>query len=139
MRHRLLAMRRWLAQKRRCGAPLDALLRQPLQPPTTSFRDAEIVSLDIETTGLDPASAEMLSVGWVIVRNGKVDLSSARSYLVRPRGGVGDSASIHGLTDTVVGEGHDVFETTSRPLSDLDHDTLNPGAEALAQLQRDMR
>ncbi len=47
----------------------------------------------------------MLSVGWVVMRNGRVDLSTARSYLVRPSGDVGTSASVHGLTDTIVSAG----------------------------------
>lgn len=49
----------------------------------------------------------MLSVGWVIIRGARIDLRSTESYIVRPSGDVGDSASVHGLTDTVVGAGHD--------------------------------
>jgi DNA polymerase-3 subunit epsilon len=67
----------------------------------------EFVSLDIETTGLDAATADMLSVGWVLIREGKVDLRTAESFIVRPSGGVGNSASVHGLTDTLVGTGLD--------------------------------
>ena len=56
---------------------------------------------------LDAATADMLSVGWVVIRDGRVDLSSARTHIVRPSGDVGSSASVHGLTDTMVGLGHD--------------------------------
>ena len=62
----------------------------------------EFVCLDIETSGLDPATAELLSVGWVTVRNGRVPLRSAVRLLARPDGEVGDSATVHGLTDTAV-------------------------------------
>ncbi len=102
-----LRFRRWRQKRRGLAAPLQHLLAQPVPSGRTPFLDLELLSLDIETTGLDPASAEMLSVGWAVVRNGKVDLSTAQFYLVRPDGEVGNSASVHGLTDTVVGAGSD--------------------------------
>ena len=107
MKERLLTLRRWNARRRGVREPLDAFLEKPIPSLRKSFRETEFVALDIETTGLDANVDEMLSVGWVVIRRGKVDLSTARSYLVRPSGEVGKSASVHGLTDTVVGEGHD--------------------------------
>lgn len=107
MNHRMLAIRRWLVRNRQFEAPFDELLRQPPPSPHTTFEDAEIVSLDIETTGLDPTSADMLSVGWVIIEGGRIDLASAETHIVRPSGDVGSSASVHGLTDTVVMAGKD--------------------------------
>jgi DNA polymerase-3 subunit epsilon len=107
MKERWLTLRRWNARRRGVQEPLAAFLSGPVPSLRTTFRDAEFVSLDIETTGLDANADEMLSVGWVVIRDGKVDLSTAHSFLVRPSGEVGSSASIHGLTDTVVGEGHD--------------------------------
>ena len=67
--------------------------------------DVEFVCLDVETTGLDAATAELLSVGWVLIRHGRVPLATARRLLARPDGAVGDSATVHGLTDTAVAEG----------------------------------
>lgn len=106
MRFSWLRLQRWWAGRRDIEQPLAALMRQPVPVPATPFRDAEFVSLDIETTGLDAATADMLSVGWVLVREGKVDLGTAESYIVQPSGDVGDSASVHGLTDTIVEAGH---------------------------------
>mgnify|MGYP001819647871 CR=1 FL=1 len=107
MKERLLTLRRWNARRRGVKEPLAAFLSEPVPSLRTRFCDAEFVSLDIETTGLDAAVDEMLSVGWVVIRNGKVDLSTARTYLVRPSGDVGNSASVHGLTDTIVGKGYE--------------------------------
>jgi DNA polymerase-3 subunit epsilon len=87
--------------------PLQALFSSPLPPASTAFAHVEFVVLDIETTGLDATTADMLSVGWVILRKGRVALDTAQSWLVRPSGEVGHSASVHGLTDTLVGQGHD--------------------------------
>ena len=105
MNHTWLKAKRWFLAHRQYDAPFDALLASDLPGPATPLRDLEVVSLDIETTGLEAATADMLSVGWVILRNGQVDLSTAQSFIVQPSGDVGDSASVHGLTDTVVGEG----------------------------------
>ena len=107
MKYSWLKARRWWLSRRHMPAPFDQLLAKPIPDPADLLADTELVSLDIETTGLDPSTADMLSVGWVIVRNGRVDLGTAESHIVRPSGGVGDSASVHGLTDTVVGAGLD--------------------------------
>lgn len=107
MTHRWLTVKRRLLRRRELEQPFAELISRPIPAPGTAFKDAEIVSLDIETTGLDAATADMLSIGWVLIRDGKVDLSSARTYIVRPSGGVGVSASVHGLTDTMVGFGQD--------------------------------
>ncbi len=102
-----LNARRWYLRRRHLAAPFAELVAATLPPMSSPVDATELVCLDIETTGLDAATADMLSVGWVVIRAGKVDLSTAESYIVRPTGGVGDSASVHGLTDTVVGEGLD--------------------------------
>ena len=107
MRHSWLKARRWWISRRHMPAPFDQLLAKPIPDPSDLLVDTELVSLDIETTGLDPSRADMLSVGWVIVRNGRIDLGTAESHIVRPSGDVGDSASVHGLTDTMVGAGLD--------------------------------
>jgi len=102
-----LKARRWLAARKRPDDPFAQLLGSALPRSSTPLAATEFVSLDIETTGLDAERADILSVGWVVVRGGRVDLGTAESYLVRPAGAVGNSASVHGLTDTVVSQGLD--------------------------------
>jgi len=99
---RWLALKRWKAGHRSQDERFRALLRTPPPAASSRFEEAELVCLDIETNGLDPATVDMLSVGWVLIRDGRVDLSTAESHVVKPRGGLGDSPSIHGLTDTMV-------------------------------------
>jgi DNA polymerase-3 subunit epsilon len=107
MSYTWLKARRWLSSRKHYDPPFDALLSADIPGQASALRKTEFVSLDIETNSLDAASADMLSVGWVVVRNGSVDLSSTEAYIVRPSGNVGKSASVHGLTDTVVGAGVD--------------------------------
>ena len=106
MKRYQLTFKRWLARRRTFEEPFNQLIRRPRQPASTPFDKAELVCLDIETTSLDAKTTDMLSIGWVLIRNGMVDLSTAESYIVHTQNGVGDSASVHGLTDTIVGEGH---------------------------------
>ncbi len=114
-----LRLRRWHYRRRDIREPLARLMNADMPSPATRFEKAEFVALDIETTGLDAATAEMLSVGWVIVRRGRVDLESAESHIVRPSGDVGSSASVHGLTDTIVGAGGDRSMVIDRIVSVL--------------------
>ncbi|MEM7611683.1 MAG: exonuclease domain-containing protein [Pseudomonadota bacterium] len=76
------------------------LLDAPLPRGRDTVSEHELVCLDMETNGLDAASVDMLSVGWVIVRNGQVDVSSATRRLLNANSEVGDSATVHGITDT---------------------------------------
>lgn len=61
----------------------------------------DFLAVDIETTGLNPRRDHVLAVGWVPVTGGQVLLGGAGEVLVRPPSGVevGDSATVHGLTD----------------------------------------
>lgn len=105
MKYLWLHARRWYLARKHLREPLPSLFRSELPQRSSTFEDTEFVALDIETTGLNPATAQVLSVGWVLLRNGRVALETAESHIVRPSRGVGSSASVHGLTDTVVIQG----------------------------------
>ena len=105
MNYLWLHARRWYLSRQHLREPLPSLFRSELPSRSASFDRTEFVALDIETTGLNPSTAQVLSVGWVLLRNGRVALETAESHLVRPSRGVGSSASVHGLTDTVVIQG----------------------------------
>jgi len=116
---RWLALKRWKAGRRSGDERYTALLRTPPPAASRRFEEAELVCLDIETNGLDPATVDMLSVGWVLIRDGRVDLSTAESHVVKPCGGLGDSPSIHGLTDTMVDLGISPEEAMERVIEVL--------------------
>ncbi len=115
----LLTLQRWRALRRSGDAVFRTFIEQPIPAPGTLFTDAELVCMDIETTGLNPKTVDMLSIGWVLIRNSKVDLATAEAHIVKPNGGVGHSASVHGLTDTMVSDGIKPSEAIERVLGVL--------------------
>lgn len=54
--------------------------------------------LDIETSGLDPKHDHIVSVGWVLIQNGQIQLDTAR-HLLLDGAQVKDSIGIHLITD----------------------------------------
>ncbi len=78
-----------------------------------------MLALDLETTGLDPRTDRILSVGFVPVNGEVVDLSGARQLVVRAQGEVGQSAVVHGLTDDVVAAGRSLEEVLEVVLAAL--------------------
>lgn len=79
--------------------PLADLLAFPPHPGDMPLEEVQFLAIDLETTGLDPARDEVLSVGFVTVRDGHVRLGTSALHRIRPTGQVGDSAVFHGLTD----------------------------------------
>jgi len=62
------------------------------------WTDADLVALDFETTGLDPARDEIVSFGTVPVRGGRIQMSSSDYRLTRPDVPPSPvSVTIHGL------------------------------------------
>lgn len=85
----LLALRRrWLARRHR-GSEWERLL----QPPP----DGEWVSLDLETTGLDPRRDHILSLAAVPVRGSRVVLSERFERRIRPERAFGIESVRHHL------------------------------------------
>ncbi len=84
-----------------------------------SLDEVELLAVDFETTGLDPRKHAVVSMGWVPVRRGGViDLSGAGYRVIRGVE-VGDSALIHGLTDTQVAAGVALEEAVAELLEQV--------------------
>ena len=94
-----LRLRRLRHLKRVVGTPLAAVWRSGLCSAATPWEEVQFLVCDAEMSSLDPATGEVLSLGWVCVENGIIELSSAEHHLLRPERNVGDSATIHQLRD----------------------------------------
>ncbi|MCQ4618171.1 3'-5' exonuclease [Corynebacterium sp. CCUG 71335] len=67
-------------------------------PPKRDIVDGQLLAVDVETTGLKPDKHHLVSIGWVPVTDRVIDLSGA-GYFVLAGASVGDSATVHGVTD----------------------------------------
>jgi DNA polymerase-3 subunit epsilon len=90
---------------------LNSYRETSFPPGATVWRDAVFSVVDLETTGLNPASDEIISFGTVTVAGGRIRLDDARYELVRPtRMPNADTIRIHGLREVDLAD--------ARPLSE---------------------
>jgi DNA polymerase-3 subunit epsilon len=65
----------------------------------TPIIDVPLVAIDVETTGLDPARDEIVSVGVVPMSTRCIRSSASRYWVVRPRAELHpESVTVHGIT-----------------------------------------
>ena len=98
------------------GLHLGYLVRgakgDPLQPLLEAWKKGVLIALDTETTGLDPATAEVIQFARVGSEPGRCLVE-----WVRPTGKVGESVHTHGCTDEFLAEhGKDAREILERGL-----------------------
>lgn len=105
--------------RRRAAAKVpEGGLRRYLEAPapgsSTPVDELPLLAVDVETTGLDPRRDRVLAIGFVPVDGRRIVLGGAGSAVVRSEydddDGVGQSATVHGLTDDLVAEGVPVAE-----------------------------
>ncbi|WP_240624368.1 3'-5' exonuclease [Chromatocurvus halotolerans] len=98
-------MARFRRRKRlRPGALMDCW-QAGLPSPRTDWRSLDFLVVDAEMSSLDPQQGELLSLGWVAVRTGAIDLGSASHRVLRASSSVGQSAVIHQLRDLDLADG----------------------------------
>ena len=97
--------RRLRALRSAAPGPLRDYLSVPVPSPQTPLDDLHLLAVDIETTGLDPRRDRLLSIGFVPVDGSSVVLAGAGRVTVRDDTGVGQSATVHGLTDDDLARG----------------------------------
>lgn len=91
---------RWTLAARRRGTPLGDYYRRDTPTLDKPWEEVEFLAVDLETTGLDPATDSIVSIGWVPVIKGGVVLAQARHHLVRPPRPMPEpSAVLHGILD----------------------------------------
>ena len=99
--------------------PLRDYLEAPLPGLDTPLADLGLLAVDIETTGLDPRRDRVLSIGWLPVDGGRVVLGGAGRVVVHDVEGVGQSATVHGLTDDELAGGVPIEDAVARLLAAL--------------------
>ena len=93
---------------RAASGALKDFYETPAPGPDTPLSELPLLAVDVETTGLNPAKDRILSIGWVPLDGLAISLGGAHYRVIKPEGGqesVGESATIHGLTDDDVAAG----------------------------------
>ncbi len=65
----------------------------------TRLEDLRLLAVDMETTDVDPRKGRIVSIGWVPIDGREIAVGEG-GYVVVAGGEVGDSALIHGITDS---------------------------------------
>jgi len=102
----------WRLQRRRqqaAGTMPESSLRtnylQPLPAARLPLAETPLLAVDLEMTGLNASEGEIVSIGWVPLNPGRyglsIDLKNTGHVLVLSEagGGVGHSATVHGIRD----------------------------------------
>ena len=113
----MLQLRRLRYARKVAGTALHTAWHARAVSRGTDWRKASFLVCDAEMSSLDANEGELLSLGWVGVRNGGIELESARHYLLKTRGSVGQSATIHQLRDCELDEGRSEAEVLELFLS----------------------
>ena len=84
--------------------------------PRTRLEDLPLLAVDMETTSLDPREGAIVSIGWVPINGGVIDLGGADYVLIKgaTAGQIEQSVHIHMLTQDVVDAGVEEKEGISR-------------------------
>ena len=113
------ARRRWWLERVPDG-PLKDYYRVPFPSPGADIRSIGFLALDFETTGLDFAGDEILSIGFAVMRGRTLCMDHNDHYLVRPSGAIPEaSAVVHGILDDHIGDALDLEDALARLLRAL--------------------
>lgn len=111
------ALQRWWMRRQHGGGQWAVLLEKP--------PEGEWVSLDLETTGMNPASDHILSLAAVPLREGKVLLSERFTRRIRPERGFDiESIRHHHITPEEAAQGVSVTQAVREFLAWLGARTL---------------
>ena len=113
-------LRRRRALRRLGEGPMRAYLSAPLAGCGWPVRECAYLSLDLETTGLDPRRDHILSAGYVVVSQGRIRMTTARHHLIRSDRPIpADTAVIHQITDDMSANGEPLAEVLPQILEQL--------------------
>ena len=99
------ARRRHLLRNAPAG-PLKDYLSVPLIDTGKDIHSVPLISLDFETSGLNPSEDHIVSVGYVTVEGGQIMLSTAQHRLIKVTQALSEqSVVIHRITDDISAAG----------------------------------
>lgn len=94
--------RKWQHKQYAQKTALANLYQQRPLSGKSTVKSNRFLVLDCEMSGLDPKKAQLLSIGWILIEQGKIINNSARHILVHAESGAGESTKVHGLFDAEI-------------------------------------
>ncbi len=90
---------------------IKALVQTPYLDATQFAQDASYIVLDMETTGLDSEEDLILSIGWVDIVHGKVDLATSQHMYINSDSQIKpETAVINHITPQMLSEGVSIHD-----------------------------
>ncbi|MEJ2108172.1 MAG: exonuclease domain-containing protein [Acidiferrobacteraceae bacterium] len=115
-----LEYRRRRLARRTAPGPLQNYLSTPFPDPGRDCREVEYLALDLETTGLEPQTDAIVSVGMVTMYGTRIDLATAEHRVVRVERPMSErSVVVHRLTDDRVAAGEPLHQALADVLTRL--------------------
>ncbi len=121
-----MLIKQWLNHRRftrQLKALENSVLSEIYRPPTIdqkSFKDADCLVLDFETTGLNPKNDRVLSAGWTTISNARMHWKDCQHYLFKDTEAIPDqSVAIHHITEQEAAQGVPVTEVLPHLLAKL--------------------
>lgn len=93
---------------------LLACWQAPLPARAQLCEQSDFLVVDLETSSLDAESGEIISIGWVAIRQGTIQLSSAEHCFLKSENSVGHSATIHHIRDCELETGRSLLDVAQR-------------------------
>ncbi len=108
--------------KQRAASSRDARLRRYYEAgmvaADTPLADVPLLAMDVETTGLNPATDGIVSIAVVPLRLDTIQASQGQHWLLKPRVPMGDEAvTIHGITHQQIAQAPDLLDILDDLLS----------------------
>jgi DNA polymerase-3 subunit epsilon len=72
------------------------------------LENTPLIAVDLEMTGLDADKDQIIALGWTQIDGGRIHFASNRHLLIQTGQSVGQSATIHELTDDEVAQGEPI-------------------------------
>jgi len=106
--------------KKAPAGPLKDFLSIPFPSPKTPINETPILAVDFETTGLDAAKDQILSIGHICIENNDIQLCSAHHQIVCTEGELNaDNVAIHQIMDDIKSAGEAIENAIEELLGSL--------------------
>ncbi|MBQ0797627.1 3'-5' exonuclease [Zhongshania sp.] len=96
--------------RRQADATLQTLWQSSNKVRLGQYHENRYLAVDLETTALNPDEGEVVSIAWVPLENGQIDMGQAGHFLLSTNDSVGHSATFHHIRDCDLGEALSVSE-----------------------------